>query len=255
MPQYSVFTNEYDVDIVQLLRGRLSKQKTDEAAKLTDSLRSCREKRCCAEVDIESDAEMSACCTALGELISIDLRYFEMAEMIDRLKIDEEKKRTILKNAVEYSKYCISSASLIDALMEYFAENRSLNLEGYIRFRLRDRLEIWRAAVDSAIDDELDRSGYFELLSFLDALSVLDGGRDSVTVVLNPDASCTIMNEYYDGSVSSSKRIRIDCAPGNCEGALGMLSALSPDRIALVDLSFGACEALKRRLLELFTVQ
>ena len=255
MPQYSVFTNEYDADIVQLLRSSLSKQKTDEAAKLSDSLRSCRDEGCCAEVDIESDEEMAACCTALGELISIDLRYFEMAEMIDRLDIDEDKKRAILKNAVEYSKYCISSASLADSLKEYFAENSSMNLEGYLRFRLRDRLEIWRAAVDSAIEDALDQGGYSELLSFLDALSMLECSRAPVTVILNPDASCTIMSEYSDGSGSSSKRIRIDCAPGNSEGALGMLCALSPKRIALVDLSFGACEELKSRIFDLFTVQ
>lgn len=256
MPLYSVFTNEYDADIVRLLKRRLKKQNTSEALALSEKLSCCKgDAANCAVVDINGEVELSACCTALGELICFDARYFEMAEMIRRLPFDEEKKRRILENAVEYSKYSAGSSGICDALKDCFAENPNLNIEGFIRFRLRDRLEVWRTAVDAAIDDAFSLSEYSELLSLLDIISSLDGSLCTVTVILNPDASCTIMHGSFNAQIGEPRRVRIDCAPGNIEGAIAMLSEIRPKRIALIDLSLGECEELKQRIFELFNVE
>jgi hypothetical protein len=256
MPLYSVFTNEYDADIVLLLKRRLKKQNTSEALALIDRLSGCSVS-CdrCAEFDIENEAELSAYCSALAELICFDARYFEMAEMIRPLRFETAVKRRILENAVEYTKYSVNPDGLGEALKICFEENRRMNLEGFIRFRLRDRHEIWRAAVDAAIDDALSVSEYSELLNLLDLLSALDGSLTAVSVILNPDTSCTIMNGAYSGEDGSKRRVRIDCAPGNDEGTLAVLRSMDAKRIALIDLSLGACDELKERILELFDVE
>ncbi|MBR5948735.1 MAG: hypothetical protein IKZ82_08855 [Clostridia bacterium] len=254
MPQYSVFTNEYEADIVKLLKQRLLTRETDEASRLSEALQNCASgEGSCARISIENDSELAVCCDALSELICFDLRSCEMSEMLDRFNIGEEKKRGILESALRYSEYCVGSSALSESLKRYFAENERLNLEGFIRFRFRDRLEVWRAAVDSAIADEFESDEHSELLELLGILSVLNDDQDSVTVILNPDESCTIMSRT--ASAPASRRIRIDCTPGNVDGALHMLGTLDPKRIALIDLSFGACEELKKRIFELFTVE
>lgn len=239
----SIATNEYDADIEALIKRRLSRhglgslpvEKSKNGCKLT--------------LGIENDEELRALSAAVSELLLIDLRHFEIANIVEKLPFTLDDKKLILPKALRSSAERIDLSNTADGIFLYLSENSLFNLEGYLRFRLRDELESWSVCVDAAAEEQL-LADEFEALKSL--LGLFGAARPEacgdVSVMLNPDGSCTIRGKRS----ADAEDFRIDCAPGSNEGVLSMLSGLAPERILLYDFSFGRCESLRAGIELLF---
>lgn len=243
MRLFSVATNEYDADIEKLLSRRLIRhglgslpvESGDGGKTLT--------------FGVENEDELRALSAALAELMLIDLRYFEIAGLVDRLPFALEDKKRILPKALEFSGVQSDCGNAADAIFDYFHEYSLLNLAGYLRFRLRDVLENWSVCVDAAAEEQLLSEEFEALTSLLGLFGATQTeASGDVSVILNPDGSCTIR-----GSQGKNKEgFRIDCAPDSNEGVLNILSGLTPERILLYDFSFGRCDKLRAGIELLF---
>ena len=249
MQQYSVFTNEYDADIGKLLSRRLAGRESGiELTKSSDYS---------VTVSVSSEAALDALSAAVCELMLEDLRYFEIAAMVNRLPFSLDEKRRILPAAVriEDSSETASenSARAVEELREYFSDNFRLNLEGYIRFRLPGEVEKWSVMVDAAAEELLLGEECADLIHLLGLFTTVEPPRTGgVAVLLNPDGSCTITDADSAHCSLASPHFRIDCAPNSNEGVISILTGLSPSAITLYDFSFGRSEKLRAAIETLF---
>lgn len=273
MRQFLISTTEYEANVGRLLKRRLVKLKSEAAAALIErnfaaietnldgaETQGCGEEntKCrSANIKVKGENELEALATALAELMHFDLRHFELADMTARLSYSLEGKQRILKNALKSTEELPCPDSIVSKLCEYLKSYSALNLEGYLRFRMRNDIELWSAAVDAAFAEELESSLYNELFSVLGILPVIDSiGNERVCVILRPDGSCSISNAPISASEEgerSGRQFRIECAPGNSDGVLSLLSGMAPRCVSVIDLSLGRCDELKRAIEELFS--
>ncbi|MBR3299034.1 MAG: hypothetical protein IKI64_07500 [Clostridia bacterium] len=274
MQDYFVFTNEYEANIVKLIKRRLAEQETDASKELigrigcmergeSGSCPSADQAKSCAVIAADGETELDALSLALIRVLLIDLRYFELADMIAPLDESHETKRRILERALDMTKEPRIPGCAAEALKSYLYESGSLNLEGYLRFRLRDGIEFFRAAFDSAYAEEYEAELMNDLFSLFGlpfvSASTQNGEQigGAVLAVLNPDGSCTLSDahnayERKDGGGAGTEHFRIECAPGSIDGVLILLRSLAPSCVRLVDLSLGKCDELRRAIEELF---
>lgn len=194
-------------------------------------------------VRIEDEAELAPFARALGALMALDLRYFEIAKAVEALPFSVDEKRQILSRALTLTA-TPDTESVFERVLDYLRENSRINLNGFLRFRLRDIVESLHAAVDIAAEEFILFEEYDELMQLLGLFSDIrpaDGGE--INVMLRPDGSCT---------VTDGKTLRIDCAPNNNEGVLSLLTGMAPSCVTILDFSGGACEKLCRAICLLF---
>lgn len=276
MRQYLIRANEYGANAGKLLKRRLERRNSKASEAIIS--RSLREIRFDHEddrehsvrlenespsiagsvcIEVAGEKELDELAYALVELMHFDLRYFALAEMVSAFSYPLEGKKRVLKNALIRTTDLPIPENAVPELRRYLEESAVLNLEGYMRFRLRDDLEIWQTAADAAFADELEASLYSELFSLLGILPMLNGIEDeSIAVVLRPDGSCTVTNQYEQKNGDAEppfKQFRIECAPDSGESILALLSSLGPKHISLIDLSFGRCESIKSAIEDLFS--
>ena len=82
-------------------------------------------------------------CRVLQGMLLWDLAHFELARMVNDLPLGLEEKRRILPEAVKLSRACPQNAgadAILRELMGFYAEEKHLNLEGFMRFRMQDVL-------------------------------------------------------------------------------------------------------------------
>lgn len=253
MREFFIFTNEYDADIERLLKRRLQKRDTacavefgafEHGAETADGIRT----ESAVLVRALDDDALDALCAGVSELMLLDLRHFELANSVERLPFSLKEKKRILRISVERTGDLGDVKECAAEVRQYLNENDSLNLEGFIRFRLKETVELWSAAVDAAADELVESEALSELFGLFGLTNYEPGsGGTEVAVIFNPDGSCTITNGLFFEK-SDEKRFRIDCAPGNDAGVLGLIGGLSPLSVSLIDLSMGKCEELKNSL-------
>ncbi|MFB5066321.1 MAG: sporulation protein YtxC [Candidatus Wallacebacter cryptica] len=94
----------------------------------------------------------------LKRLLRLNYAYF-----------DEDEQRTILQNA--YKKMGINSGQLYQqvysALADYLISNNQINLEGFIRFRVKEFWLFLQELVDKAVDEFLEEQEYQEFVKLL----------------------------------------------------------------------------------------
>ena len=114
---------------------------------------------------------------------------------------------------------------------DYLATENEMNVEGYLRFRMREKLETWQLCVERAAADLMLCSEWGELMELLSALSRENGRHTGeISVCLNPDGSCTLTDD-------SDVRIEyVDCTD---EGIVHLLMNMAPERLTVYDLSGG----------------
>ncbi len=267
MQEFYIETNEYEIDIGELFKRRLFMRAPEGAAVFRPEPSQAKaderpikggiripQSFCVYIGSEEALEEMSG---ALLEMMLKDLRYFEISDMAHRLPCSLECKQRVVKNAIIRTGETTCDRDSIAELTAFLAENRRLNLEGYLRFRLRGEVEKWSAAVDSVYADEAEAEILSELFGLFGLLKQTDSKRaDSVTVILQPSGGCTVTNTDSPGSVGADEgpdAFTIECAPNEEEGVLSLIQGLAPSTVTVIDLSFGRCDGLKSLLRKVFS--
>lgn len=232
----TVETRKYELDIRRLLGRRLKRRGVNDM--LVDS----PERR---EVSARIfGADMAPWCESIAELLHYDLMHMEVAVMTDALPIPLEDKRAILPEALRLARRCGSTEDTALALEEHFFSLDRLNLEGFLRFRMRDTVASWEMSVVRATQEHLIRNEYLEFMSVLSLfVRMRPAGASEVRVVLNPDGSCTLTDE---------SNARIDCESCTDDGVIGVLVGLAPARITVYDFSGGRGKLLSEVLVRVF---
>ena len=244
MRLYSVFTNEYELDVAKLLQRRLSQHGYPDIPIVCEKGDPRR-----ASLGIDNEKELRALSGALADMLVIDIRHFALADMIEKLPLPLEDKKRVLTCASACSPMNCDTTAEAKDIYAYLSENDVLNLEGYTRFRMPEETENRSVLIDIAAEEVLLRNGLAELQSLVGLLSDTEGqGADGdVTVVLNPDGSATLIGGEGDGN-----GFRIDCAPDSTEGVLAMLSGMNPKRLFVYDFGFGRCGDMLEAIARLF---
>ncbi len=238
MQLYSIDTYEYDADMEKLLERRLKRQGFDRSfAGGSDKQR--------IRIIINDSIELKQLCSSLAELLLIDLRYFEIARMVDSLPFSLREKQSVLPEALKYSlQYCNCEAICVQ-LYQYLSENDLLILEGFMRFRMQDTIDAWSLSVDRAAEELLLHEEYAALMQLIGSFAELNAPKTSeVRIILHPDGSSTIVGD---------NDMRIDCASGNDAGVVNMLIGMAPARVTIYDLSLGKCNSLREAIQNAFT--
>lgn len=239
----SVGTLEYDADIGKLALRRLAGEYPRDTG---------IEKRLLAQKDqarfeLMAEGDLERWCRAVRNLLLRDVSHFELARMVNELPLALEEKRRVLPEAVKLSRACPAQAGaegILRALLNFYAEEDHLNLEGFLRFRMQDVLRDWEICVMRAAEELLLEVEYWELMQVLSAFVQLRPPQvRDVYIILNPDGSCTLTDDQ-------DSRIDYDRCTG--DGVMSVLVGLSPERITVYDLSGGASTSLAETLVRVF---
>ncbi len=227
MREYRVETLEYELDVAAMIKRRL---------KGAEGVGVSVEAPGCALVRLRDEEAREALCTALCDVLLRDAAHFELAGAVDALPFSLEEKRAILPEAVRYACRLTAESKLvrgraISALNEYTRKSERLNIEGFLRFRLREAGRAYAIAAARAADALLLRGEYMELMAVLSRFARMQPPRTKeVCLILHPDGSCTL---------SGAGGARIDCQSEGKEGVVSILLGLAPESILIYDLSCG----------------
>ena len=115
---------------------------------------------------------------------------------------NEDEKETIYDYAQKKLNYCDYSRKhnkvlILRRLTEYMEANNDINIDGFIRFRLKDYVnELYDIADQAADDFIMDREyqEFIELLKYF--VEVQDPRADMVNVVLRPNGAFKLFDEH-----------------------------------------------------------
>ena len=239
----SAGTREYQVDIGKLALRRLMAIDPGDA-EILQQLETGKDH---IQFSIEQAGDLERWCRVLQGMLLWDLAHFELARMVNDLPLGLEEKRRILPEAVKLSRACPQNAgadAILRELMGFYAEEKHLNLEGFMRFRMQDVLREWEICVMRAAEELLLHEEYWELMHVLSAFVQLRSPQvRDVYIVLNPDGSCTMTDDQDS---------RIDYARCTGDGVMSVLVGLAPERITVYDLSGGLAQDLADTLKRVF---
>ena len=210
----SAGTREYQVDIGKLALRRLMAIDPGDA-EILQQLEAGKDH---IQFSIEQAGDLERWCRVLQGMLLWDLAHFELARMVNDLPLGLEEKRRILPEAVKLSRACPQNAgadAILRELMGFYAEEKHLNSEGFMRFRMQDVLREWEICVMRAAEELLLHEEYWELMHVLSAFVQLRSPQvRDVYIVLNPDGSCTMTDDQDS---------RIDYARCTGDGVMSVL--------------------------------
>ena len=110
-------------------------------------------------------------------------------------EFSETEKTDIKNKAIEYlefgnnniSKY-VRKKDIIKEVLSYFKENKSLNLEGFIRFRLKKYVKKLNIAVEKSVDDIIIDKEYNEFIELLKYFVELQEPRINLVNVIKTES-------------------------------------------------------------------
>ena len=218
----TLHTQKYDVDLERLLARRLVQA---DCAFATEPIPGG------VAVSVQGGDALERLSEAVAALLCRDLQYFELAHMTDALPLDLPQKQEVLTEALESARCLERLEEVRRGVEDYLATENEMNVEGYLRFRMREKLETWQLCVERAAADLMLCSEWGELMELLSALSRENCRHTGeISVCLNPDGSCTLTDD-------SDVRIEyVDCTD---EGIVHLLMNMAPERLTVYDLSGG----------------
>lgn len=256
MQTVSISTLEYEIDVAALLLRRLRRAQGGAEIAVIPA-ESGQE----AQVRLRNEAERDALCEALAALLLQDAANFELARIVNDMPLTLEEKQRVLPEAIKLAREVAAGrteadAALADALdaqrvrqmlRAHFDGNDRLNLEGFLRFRMREALRAFELYAFSAAEELMLQTEYLELLRVLSVLVRLQQPRiREVSLILHADGSCTITDD-------TDARIECEgCGTAAGNELVNLLVALAPARIIVYDLSCGRCAELSQMLLQVF---
>lgn len=236
MGKYSINTHEYDIDLKRLIERRLKQ--------VSSKLEVKNEDKYTVYAFIETQKELEKWCSALSRVLLHDIAPFELAKTVDDIELELEEKEEVLTQAVKFAKNVLGYNAIRKKLHEYFEDSDSLNLEGFVLFRMDDTKAEWDGCVDEALREFAVRNEYLELMSVWASFARMSPSRmEQVNVILHPDGSCTLTDETDS---------RIDCSKCTFDGIVSLLVGLAPEHITVYDMSAGENKGMAEMLLRVF---
>ena len=165
--------------------------------------------------------------------------------MADEAPLSREDRQEILSRAVAAARKREDLRETARQLSGYLAEEGKLNLEGFLRFRMRPTLLFWRLCVEEAFSGLLLEKEYGEAAELLRLLLDERPPRcPSLRLCLHGDGLC---------SLSDGEELRMEYVDESGEGILSLLIGMAPARLIVYDLSGGARRELVHALTEIFS--
>ncbi|MEG1524851.1 MAG: sporulation protein YtxC [Clostridia bacterium] len=235
MLTYAIGTNQYDIDLGGLLSRRLSQCGCVCGLASTDGS---------VTVTVQDGESVKLLADALTMLLCRDLQYFELTHYVDALPLSLSEKQAVLTSTLDMARSLEQPARIRDGLVRYLGEEHRLNLEGYMRFRMRDQVERWRESIDHAAAEQILRREYTELLGVLSSfVQTEEPQAGELSICIHPDGSCTLtddMNAHIE---------YVDCSE---DGIMSLLVGMAPTQLTVYDLSGGAGQRLTDAIRRVF---
>ena len=230
-----ILTYEYDLPLSKLVDRRM--RDLDNAYSLEPVADG-------VALKIRGESPETAAAKALSRILGRDLRYFALAELVDALPLSLSEKQSVLSDALEAAQQREEPAVLTAKLSDYLLSQRTICLEGFLRFRMQEFLMLWEIAVEQAAAKVLMQKEYGELMETLRRFAENRKSRvGSLSICIHPDGTITLSD---DGDV----RIEyVDCAP---DGILQLLVNMSPGKLTVYDLSGEEKNRLTEAILKVF---
>lgn len=219
---YYLSAGSFDVDLLDLLSRRLTQCGVVSGVARTQSG---------VSVTIREGEGVIRFAEALTKLLCRDLVYFVLAQETDRIAVPLDIKQLVLKLSLRRVLSPDDDPAVTEALLNYLMEERILNLEGYLTFRMRETVGRWRIAVLTSAEEICAEQSYTDMLDTL--ASYLNGKPTrliELSACIHPDGSLTLSDETG---------VRIEYADCTEDGVLGMLVSMAPERLTVYDLSEG----------------
>jgi putative sporulation protein YtxC len=112
-----------------------------------------------------------------------------------------EDKKNIINNALKFlsetqnGKKVIQKKKIVEEILSYLNNHEQLNVEGFVRFRLRDFMSHLNLAIEQAADEFIIEKEYNEFIDLLRYFVELQEVKiPLVNVVQNDDGSYTILD-------------------------------------------------------------
>lgn len=233
---FEITTEKYDVDLAELAGRRLLTYPNAFTVLPADGG---------ARVTIEGDDAMQLAAAATAAILLKDLIYFELAGMADALPLELNDKQHVLTEALRAARDGAHERSTRGQLMDYYSEYASLNLEGFLQFRMRRQRDEWQEIVDRIAEERLMSREYAELLGVLGAFASMQQPRmEEISICINPDGSCTLTDD-------TNARIEyVDCSE---DGIVGLLVSMAPAKLTVYDLSNGHGQKIADAIARVFS--
>lgn len=161
MKEHVITTQKYDIDPAAVISGKMS-------APNGLALKSAGEKRAVAQ--LRSVADEYELADALSEVLLDEASTREIAFAVDELALTADEKRIVLPEAERLAKRAFGAKTrdrVREKLMMHIELSDETNLEGFMRFRLRELIALFTAAAGKAADTLVLRGDYIELMSVL----------------------------------------------------------------------------------------
>ena len=235
MTTYVIDTRKYDIDLDRLLTRRL--QQSGCNCSVMHGLGG-------VSVTVDDDEAVRRLSEALAMLLLSDLQYFELAEYVDTMPLPIGEKQAVLQSALTWTRAHESRRKVCAELYAYLLSERTLHLEGYVAFRMRECLAAWQEGARHAAEERLLAQEYTELMHAMSLfVACKQPGIGELSVCIHPDGSCTLTDD-------SNARIEyVDCSD---DGIVSLLVGMAPARLTVYDLSCGAGEPLANALRRVF---
>lgn len=236
MREHVITTQRYEIDPASALFMKMS-------AQCGLRLRGAGTGRAVAQLKSATDEFELA--DALGEVMLDQASRSEIAHAVEELALSPEEKRIVLPEAERLAQRAFGPKTrerVREKLLSHIELADETNLEGFMRFRLRELLALFAAAAGKAADTLVLRGDYLELMAVLASFARMQPPRTKeVCLVLNADGSCTL---------TGAGGARINCENTGREGLISILLGLAPESIIVYDLSCGRgallCEVVSR---------
>ncbi len=236
MREHVITTQKYDIQPAAALAARMRVQNGL-------NLRGAGER--CAVALLRTESDEYELADALCEVLLDEASGREIAIAVEDLALSAEEKRIVLPEAERLARRAFGVKTrerVREKLLMHIEFADETNLEGFMRFRLRELLALFAAAAGKAADTLVLRGDYLELMTVLASFARMQPPRTKeVCLVLNADGSCTL---------TGAGGARINCENTGREGLISILLGLAPESIIVYDLSCGRgallCEVVSR---------
>ncbi len=236
MREHVITTQRYEFDPAVALAAKLGPQSGL-------NLRDAGDGRAVAYLRSASDEYALA--LALCDVLLDEAARREIALAVEELALSPEEKSVVLPEAERLAQRAFGPKTrerVREKILIHIEFSDETNLEGFMRFRLRELLALFAAAAGKAADTLVLRGDYLELMAVLASFARMQPPRTKeVCLVLNADGSCTL---------TGAGGARINCENTGREGLISILLGLAPESIIVYDLSCGRgallCEVVSR---------
>ena len=169
-------------------------------------------------ISIEDD-DFNYLCKAISDVIVKDIALFEIVKFLNNVDIASSNKKKVFIIVAEKLRIRDTQA-VLSKVSEYLKDNNFMNINGFIMFRLKNEISIWRSLVIETMDEVVFKDEYLQTMELLGALLQLTDISDrTLSVRYNKNGSYTISEDSGESIILYTNdaiiNLLIDLAPKN----------------------------------------